>query len=89
MATVTIRNLDDGVYRRLRVRAADSGRSMEAEVRLILEQAVAATEADGPHWVDVVREHFSEVDPELAEQWHAIVNRPRSDWVVSPDDVAR
>ena len=41
MASITIRNLDDDVKTRLRVRAAGNGRSMEEEARLILGQAVA------------------------------------------------
>ncbi|WP_088287002.1 Arc family DNA-binding protein [Kineosporia sp. A_224] len=45
MATVSIRDLDDGVRDRLRVRAARNGRSMEAEMREILTAAV--TETDG------------------------------------------
>ena len=40
MASITIRNLDDGVKTRLRIRAAGNGRSMEEEVRLILAEAV-------------------------------------------------
>ena len=40
MASITVRNLDEGVKKRLRVRAADNGRSMEEEVRLILREAV-------------------------------------------------
>ena len=40
MASITIRNLDNDVKSRLRVRAARHGRSMEEEVRLILAQAV-------------------------------------------------
>ncbi len=40
MASITIRNLDDDVKTRLRVRAADNGRSMEEEARLILGKAV-------------------------------------------------
>lgn len=40
MAVVTIRNLDDEVRDKLRVRAAKHGRSMEAEVRAILTAAV-------------------------------------------------
>ncbi len=39
MATLTVRNLDDAVKARLRVRAAENGRSVEAEVRAILEAA--------------------------------------------------
>ena len=41
MASITIRNLDDEVKTRLRVRAAGNGRSMEEEARLILRNAVA------------------------------------------------
>jgi len=40
MASITIRNLDDGLKRRLRVRAAEHGRSMEEEAREIIRQAV-------------------------------------------------
>lgn len=40
MAVMTIRNLDDEVRDKLRIRAAHNGRSMEAEVWTILEQAV-------------------------------------------------
>lgn len=40
MASITIRNLDDHVKTRLRVQAADNGRSMEEEARLILRKAV-------------------------------------------------
>ena len=40
MASITIRNLDDDVKTRLRVRAAENHRSMEEEARLILRDAV-------------------------------------------------
>lgn len=40
MASITIRNLDDGLKRRLRVRAAEHGRSMEEEAREILREAI-------------------------------------------------
>ena len=40
MASITIRNLDDDVKRRLRVRAAEHGRSMEEEARSILRSAL-------------------------------------------------
>jgi antitoxin FitA len=43
MAMLTVRNLPDEVHRALRVRAATHGRSTEAEVRAILEQAVRPT----------------------------------------------
>lgn len=40
MAMLTVRNLPDEVHRALRVRAAQRGRSTEAEVRAILEETV-------------------------------------------------
>lgn len=40
MAMLTVRNLPDDVHRALRVRAAEHGRSTEAEVREILAMAV-------------------------------------------------
>ena len=42
MATLTIRGLDDDIRDRLRMRAAVHGRSMEAEARSILAEAVAS-----------------------------------------------
>ena len=42
MASITIRNLDEGLKRRLRIRAAEHGRSMEEEAREILRQVVGA-----------------------------------------------
>lgn len=40
MATLSVRNIPDEVHAALRVRAAQAGRSMEAEVRQILIDAV-------------------------------------------------
>ncbi len=45
MASITIRNLDEEVKTRLRVRAAEHRRSMEEEVRLILRDAVGRPES--------------------------------------------
>lgn len=39
MPAITIRNVPDEVHRAIRVRAAMHGRSAEAEIRSILEQA--------------------------------------------------
>jgi plasmid stability protein len=47
MATLTIRDVDDDLRAELRVRAARHGRSMEAEVRAILREAVAKPPASG------------------------------------------
>lgn len=40
MAAVSVRDLDDEVKERLRIRAAENGRSMEAEIRAILVASV-------------------------------------------------
>lgn len=47
MATLTVRGLDDETKARLRVSAARHGRSMEAEVRSILEDALPSQQASG------------------------------------------
>jgi antitoxin FitA len=41
MSVLTVRNLDDDLKTRLRVRAAQHGRSMEAEAREILRESLA------------------------------------------------
>jgi plasmid stability protein len=40
MAAITIRNLSDETHRALQTRAAEHGRSTEAEVRAILDETV-------------------------------------------------
>ncbi|MDA4845911.1 FitA-like ribbon-helix-helix domain-containing protein [Hoeflea poritis] len=44
MATLTVRNVPDEVHRALRVRAAEHGRSAEAEVRAILAESLKPQE---------------------------------------------
>ena len=43
MATITIRNLDDELKARLRLKAANQGHSMEEEARLILRRALVSS----------------------------------------------
>ena len=40
MASITVRNLEEGLKRRLRLQAAENGRSMEEELRVILRTAL-------------------------------------------------
>ena len=49
MATLVIRNLSDDLLRRLEIRAARNGRSIEAEARTILEAAVAEPRETSAH----------------------------------------
>lgn len=61
MASMTIRNLDDGLKQRLRVRAATHGRSMEDEARDILRTALAATEPVARNLADTIRSRLQSV----------------------------
>lgn len=56
MASITIRNIDDEVKSRLRVRAAMNNRSMEEEVRFILKQATADVNESSRSLVEIARE---------------------------------
>lgn len=47
MASITIRNLDDNLKTRLRLRAAEHHRSMDEEARIILRDAVTGR-SSGP-----------------------------------------
>jgi plasmid stability protein len=60
MAAVSIRNLDDTVRERLRVRAAAHGRSMEAEMRAILVEAVREP-GDGMGLLEALADRFGEL----------------------------
>ena len=44
MSVVTVRNLPEEIHRALKLRAAQHGRSTEAEIRKILEEAVRPEE---------------------------------------------
>ncbi|HEY4942540.1 MAG TPA: hypothetical protein VII56_14015 [Rhizomicrobium sp.] len=48
MASITIRNLKDDTKKRLRLRAAEHGRSLEAEVRDILDRSAATPKSATP-----------------------------------------
>lgn len=54
MATLTIRKLDDATYKRLGERAKRNHRSLEAEVREILEEKARAFDLDS--WLERVRD---------------------------------
>ena len=61
MASITIRNLDDEVKQRLRVRAAQHGHSMEQEARNILQAALAEPPETGEEFVRRIRARFEKV----------------------------
>jgi plasmid stability protein len=55
LASITIRNLDEGLKRKLRLRAAHRNRSMEDEARDILRTALAEEPAASRNLVDMIR----------------------------------
>ena len=61
MATLYVRNVPPDVYRRLRVRARENGRSVNAEALEILAAAAARTRREKPI-VDRLREIAREIN---------------------------
>ena len=60
MGSLTIRNLDDRLKARLRLRAAGAGHSMEEEARVILRSALTdAAAAAEPNLADFARALFA------------------------------
>ena len=59
MPAISVRGLTEDLSARLKVRAARHGRSMEAEVRVILAEALADDERDRPNLAQAVRTRFA------------------------------
>ena len=59
MASITIRNLHDGLKRRLRIRAAHHGRSMEEEVRQILYNVLSQELSAPVNLASAIRSRFA------------------------------
>lgn len=71
MASMTIRNLDDRLKAKLRMRAAAHGRSMEEEARDILRSALAVTEREEENLASAIRrrvEPIGGMDIELPQR---------------------
>jgi antitoxin FitA len=58
MASITIRNLEAGTKRKLKIRAAMNGRSMEQEAREILKSALAQSSKKKANLAERIREIF-------------------------------
>jgi plasmid stability protein len=59
MTTLTIRNVDRHLKERLRIRAAQHGHSMEAELRQILRDTLEDTRAPEPNLAEAIRRRFA------------------------------
>jgi antitoxin FitA len=58
MATIIIRNLGEDTKRKLKIRAAMNGRSMEQEAREILKSGLAQTSKKRPNLAESIRAIF-------------------------------
>ena len=74
MGTLTIRQLDESTHARLRVRAAEHGRSVEAEVRTILDAAVDLPAENFLLALHASMSHVGGVDLEMSSR----TDQPRS-----------
>ena len=74
MATINVRRLDDDVIQRLKKRASDNKRSLEGEVRYILEQVVN----DGDQ---LKRESFRSLAKNLRQVTKGITQTPSEDLI--------
>jgi antitoxin FitA len=59
MASIVIRNLDEATKRKLKIRAAMNGRSMEQEAREILKSALAHASKKRANLAEQVRDIFA------------------------------
>ena len=59
MASITIRNLQDGLKQRLRIRAACHGHSMEEEVRQILNHVLSQELSAPVNLASAIRSRFA------------------------------
>lgn len=58
MASITIRKLEETTKRKLRIRAAQHGRSMEQEAREILQSALSKNPQTGKDLYEAIRRRF-------------------------------
>jgi plasmid stability protein len=77
MGSIIIRRLDDRIKAKLRIRAASHGRSMEAEAREILKEAVTAKPARKLGLAASIRRHLAPLGGvELATRPPEAIRRP-------------
>ncbi len=86
MASMTIRNLDDGLKKRLRIRAAAHGRSMEDEARDILRAALSTGENRPANLAAAIR---SRIVPLGGVELELPPTRPCAAYRISPGDHSR
>ena len=77
MASITIRQLNDGLKARLRLRAARHGRSMKEEARVLLKEGLASEPASRLNLAEAIRRHLAPLGGvELRTPKRELVRRP-------------
>jgi plasmid stability protein len=73
MGQLTVRKVDDELIRRLKIRAAEHGRSAEAEHREILRQALLPeAKPDVDAWLRKAKALSERIGPVRDESWRII-----------------
>jgi antitoxin FitA len=79
MGRLTVRNVDDEVIRRLKLRAAEHGRSAEAEHREILKQVLLPNRRmDVDEWLRLARQVRERIGP-IATDSTEIIRKMRDE----------
>lgn len=79
MASIIIRNLEEATKRKLKIRAATNGRSMEQEAREILKSVLARAAKKQTNLAERVREIFSPLGGVELERLQRVAI-PDPDW---------
>jgi len=79
MASIVVRNLDESTKRKLKIRAATNGRSMEQEAREILKSVLARTAKKQTNLADRVRDIFGPLGGVELERLQRVAI-PDPDW---------
>jgi len=91
MAQLTVRGLDEALVRKLKIRAAENGRSAEAEHRRILEDALGARpETDWWEEARRMREESLAFGPQTdSGEITARMRHERTEWLEELSDATR
>lgn len=92
MASLTVRGLEDDIKKRLRVRAATKGVSLEEEVRRILREAVANENSEPTTWdqffdaIDAIFDQVEGIEFDLPPRESDWTPPDFSSFPIDPDD---
>jgi len=83
MASITIRKLPENTKRRLRIRAARNGHSMEQEARELLETGLARADSEPENLGEAIGRRFAPlggVDLKIPPRRSMVRERTSPDW---------